>query len=549
MAGFDLNQSKNILYKKYLKLRNMLSADFCATLNRDSVKSKPFILYDNDNNLNQQCENNLNIIDKWKWVQYFPAESVCNENIASWINLLLYKDKIGLSSLINYKWIVDSPYHSLSLKSLIENKNNCKKKSSISSTTITCSRNVSIRIGIKSLIKPVVIASHNRFIERILFESNITNNNNKYDLLHLTNDFSSDLEKNSPVLSAYSSSYNNQPNIIWYHTSKELIKDDNDNDDNKDDDNDNNSNDNNNDYNDNGDNNNNNNKYNKFSDFLGITRRVIDNRELTISVDSKFINSNHDNAVVIHISEIIPDFIDLIFSSYKYKFITTTTTTTTTTNNVNNNKVNMEVKDISSGFIADLPSFAYTGNLCRSKLEMEIEINNNNNNNNNNVNSNLIFNSLNPFLSNNDNYNDERINCFATSTFSFILPPNTTLITHFKGKKRFLKADVFPSDPSRGMEYPPSIIMEKWYNYNNEMKYNNIYNDLNYASSQYILNNYHQFGPYLEIYQTITKATLILLPIPDASMSFNVITLVSTVFAFFLGSMINVMRRKRNKKK
>ena len=88
-------------------------------------------------------------------------------------------------------------------------------------------------------------------------------------------------------------------------------------------------------------------------------------------------------------------------------------------------------------------------------------------------------------------------------------PPNSTKPT------RFLHFEDFPPNPSRGLDVPPAVI------------------GLRPLSAQ---------AP--PTARLTTEGLLVDAPLPDFSMPFNVITLCSTLLAFFFGSMLNVVVRK-----
>ena len=103
---------------------------------------------------------------------------------------------------------------------------------------------------------------------------------------------------------------------------------------------------------------------------------------------------------------------------------------------------------------------------------------------------------------------------FDSISWSFELAPNSVLVARYVGLKRFMHMSTFPPDASRGIEVPPSII-------------------------------HHRTFPRERI---ITSSHVISLPLSDFSMSFNVITLVSTSFVFLVGTLINILVRKKTKK-
>jgi hypothetical protein len=101
--------------------------------------------------------------------------------------------------------------------------------------------------------------------------------------------------------------------------------------------------------------------------------------------------------------------------------------------------------------------------------------------------------------------------------FSVLLPPQCTLVTSLHLHKRFLKREHIPTDASKGVHVPAGAVHWQW-----------------------------EGAKELNLF--IPPMALISVPFPDASMPFNVITMVSTVFALLLGSMMNVLVRKSSLK-
>lgn len=102
----------------------------------------------------------------------------------------------------------------------------------------------------------------------------------------------------------------------------------------------------------------------------------------------------------------------------------------------------------------------------------------------------------------------------------FVLAPGGSSVLSVRANKALLHFQSYPPDASRGFDIPPVIF-----------QYRAICPDGQSLAA-------HAFG----------DGILTVLPIPDASMPFNVITLVSTMMAFVIGSMINAMVRRARKK-
>lgn len=83
--------------------------------------------------------------------------------------------------------------------------------------------------------------------------------------------------------------------------------------------------------------------------------------------------------------------------------------------------------------------------------------------------------------------------------------------------QRFLHFEDFPPNPMRGLEVPAAIVTAR---------------------------NLGQGGGNESFQRYSSEALLIDLPTPDFSMPFNVITLSSTLLAFFFGTMINILVKK-----
>lgn len=98
--------------------------------------------------------------------------------------------------------------------------------------------------------------------------------------------------------------------------------------------------------------------------------------------------------------------------------------------------------------------------------------------------------------------------CGRVLSFDLWLPANETVELRFQAKKRIANIFFIPPDASRGLEIPPLFL----------------------ATSD---------G------QTLYSSPLLLsAPIPDLSMPYTVYTLISTLFAFLLGSIINIYVRR-----
>lgn len=110
----------------------------------------------------------------------------------------------------------------------------------------------------------------------------------------------------------------------------------------------------------------------------------------------------------------------------------------------------------------------------------------------------------------------------VAALYNLTLPPGSSLVVSLRLQKRFLKREYIPADASKGMHLASGAVHWQW---------------LRETEGEEGL--WHSFIP---------PAALVTVPFPDASMPFNVITMVSTVMALLLGSMINVLVRKSSLK-
>jgi hypothetical protein len=104
----------------------------------------------------------------------------------------------------------------------------------------------------------------------------------------------------------------------------------------------------------------------------------------------------------------------------------------------------------------------------------------------------------------------------ATLELTLQLPPDSSLCLSMEYSHRFLSFDFFPADPNRGIDIPPSFATFSCPNCTTATR-----NTTLFASS-----------------------LLLLPPSPDMTMPFNVISLTSTIYAFIIGSVMNILIRR-----
>ena len=98
------------------------------------------------------------------------------------------------------------------------------------------------------------------------------------------------------------------------------------------------------------------------------------------------------------------------------------------------------------------------------------------------------------------------------------LHPKEEFLLEYVVKKTFRRIENYPHDANYGIVIPSSTV------------YGNSIQGLNNSTTKFIIRSETNLVPRM---------------LPDFSMPFNVITLVSTVSAFLLGSLINMLVRKR----
>eukprot|EP00977_Amphora_coffeiformis_P005222 scaffold1117_cov167-Amphora_coffeaeformis.AAC.16 len=103
------------------------------------------------------------------------------------------------------------------------------------------------------------------------------------------------------------------------------------------------------------------------------------------------------------------------------------------------------------------------------------------------------------------------------------MKPDSVLQYSFDYEPLFLSIETFPADPNRGFELPPvRVIVEPLCDVR-----------------EYLI------PPQIHLF---SESLLFLSPLPDASMPFNVLSLSCTLFAFVVGSILNLLVRRASEK-
>ena len=122
-----------------------------------------------------------------------------------------------------------------------------------------------------------------------------------------------------------------------------------------------------------------------------------------------------------------------------------------------------------------------------------------------------------PYTSN--TFSDDQINLSKDGSvqlsFATSLPPNSSLYITLDYSPRFLPFDHFPSDPNRGFDVAPSFAT---------------------------------FTTGSSSFRVYSNSLLVMPPVPDISMPFNVISLVSSFYALIIGTIMNILIRRGSQK-
>ena len=123
---------------------------------------------------------------------------------------------------------------------------------------------------------------------------------------------------------------------------------------------------------------------------------------------------------------------------------------------------------------------------------------------------------------------------------SYELPPDSSLWISMDFVPRFLNFQRFPADPNRGMDVPPALVTF----FKSKCKDKHLsrfeYLDGLKATSKLLC-------PHTDCSVMLySKPLLIMPPLPDTTMPFNVVCLSSTLFAFVIGLFLNILVKKSN---
>ena len=122
-----------------------------------------------------------------------------------------------------------------------------------------------------------------------------------------------------------------------------------------------------------------------------------------------------------------------------------------------------------------------------------------------------------------------RLDIDGSVAFSFtaFLPSDSSVFILLEFNPRFLAFELFPSDPNRGLDIAPSYAR---FSLKNICDPGNLYEAPSVEATMY------------------SNALLIMPPVPDMSMPFNVIAIASTLIAIFLGTSMRFITNKASER-
>ena len=111
-----------------------------------------------------------------------------------------------------------------------------------------------------------------------------------------------------------------------------------------------------------------------------------------------------------------------------------------------------------------------------------------------------------------------------------IVPSQSVLEIVFDYQPKFINVDYFPADANRGFDIPPLRVQVM-----------NLELDGTDACHEILQQTYHDRVPIVTLY---SNALLVLAPLPDMSMPFNVLSFTCTFYVFVIGSLMNLLLKK-----
>ena len=119
------------------------------------------------------------------------------------------------------------------------------------------------------------------------------------------------------------------------------------------------------------------------------------------------------------------------------------------------------------------------------------------------------------------------------------LPPDSSLWISLEYAPRFLSFEHYPSDPNRGVDVLPSYGDFRLISKTSEGAVCSSGNSFNRTLGDCFFGN--EDAGSVRLY---SPSAIVMPPVPDMSMPFNVVSLTCTLYAFIIGSMVNFLVRK-----
>jgi phosphatidylinositol glycan class T len=125
------------------------------------------------------------------------------------------------------------------------------------------------------------------------------------------------------------------------------------------------------------------------------------------------------------------------------------------------------------------------------------------------------------------------------------VPAGSSVTLSYRFAKRFLALDAFPADPNRGFDVPAAVAVFTAVNASAASSAASGADQEVAFDSLLLRHRAHQEAHK----QRYSEGLLVMLPLPDFSMPYNVVTLSSTAMAFFFGTVVNILTRRRSEGK
>jgi GPI-anchor transamidase subunit T len=116
--------------------------------------------------------------------------------------------------------------------------------------------------------------------------------------------------------------------------------------------------------------------------------------------------------------------------------------------------------------------------------------------------------------------------------FRHLLPEQSRLELFMDYDPAFLSIDHFPGDANRGFEIPPAQA---------EFRVALDGTDVCHRILEQTYSNHNHASPVITLY---SNSVLLLAPLPDMSMPFNVLSFTCTLYVFVIGSLVNLLVKK-----